>query len=343
MLGRPANFLWFLTCAYILPKLVKSIHVQLWSSSGQSAEDAVFLESTSKGSTSEKIADPLLSQGHELGRLSSAGRVANEQAMKGGPAGLMAGLLQVILFMWLRTTMNVQYYTGRGFFTTVKELWKEGGPARFYQGLHWAVLQAPLSRFGDAFANSWSLSLVSALMPSSPPFVGTALGVTLSSAWRVLLVPIDTIKTASQVHGDAASSVLMGKVKEDGILQLWSGSFASFAANWAQNFPWWVTLNTVEALWPAPSDPVWALLRHGITGMMASIVADCIPNPLRVLKTVRQVSPDTAVGYMDICRSVIKTDGLHGLLFRGLTTRVLTNVLQGSFFSIAWRIFGAVH
>lgn len=334
MPARPAHLFWLLAC--LVPLWVNCIHIQFWSPAGQSAEDAAFLEVTAENSKSSRAADP-----HD--RLSVAGRTANEKAMKGGPAGLLAGLLQVIIFMWMRTIMNVQYYTGRGIRTTVKELWEEGGIWRFYQGIHWALLQAPLTRFGDAFANSWSMQLVSVLLPQAPPFVGTALGVSLSSAWRVLLVPIDTIKTASQVHGEAALTVLLGKVKDDGILQLWSGAFASFAANWAQNFPWWVTLNTLEALWPAPADPALASLRYGITGMMASIVADCIPNPLRVLKTISQVTPDVSAGYMDICRNVMKTDGLSGLLFRGLSTRLLTNVLQGSFFSVAWRLFGGAN
>jgi len=342
MWGRPASLLWFGRCASLLPFLVDSIHVQLGASTGQRAEDAVFLTVIGEDLASTRTADLPSPQSHERIGLNSAGRMANEKAMKGGPAGFLAGLLQVILFMWLRTIMNVQYYTGHGFYTTVKELWKEGGILRFYRGIHWAMLQAPLSRFGDTFANSWSLSLVSVLMPGSQMFVGTALGVSLSSAWRVLLIPIDTIKTASQVHGEAACNVLMDKVKEGGILQLWSGAVASFAANWAQNFPWWVTLNTIESLWPAPVDPAMATLRHGITGMVASIVADCIPNPLRILKTVRQVSPNVDAGYMDIWRNIVKTDGITGLLFRGLSTRILTNVLQGSFFSVVWRLFGEV-
>lgn len=340
MRGRTANLFWP-TCTLLLPFLVSSIHVQLWSPTGQSAEDALFIEGTGFGSKSKQTGNPSVPpKDVGLDRLSSAGRMANEKAMKGGPAGLLAGLLQVLLFMWLRTVMNVQYYKGESFSSTVKELWKEGGIARFYQGIHWALLQAPLSRFGDAFANSWSLPLVSSLLPGSPSFVGTALGVTLSSAFRLILLPIDTIKTASQVHGEAACSMLMAKVKEDGILQLWSGALASFAANWAQNFPWWFTLNTLEALWPAPADPSLAALRHGITGMISSIVADCIPNPLRVLKTVSQASPNVDAQYTDICNSVLKTDGLNGLLFRGLGTRILTNVLQGSFFSVAWRLLG---
>jgi len=34
---------------------------------------------------------------------------------------------------------------------------------------------------------------------------------------------------------------------------------------------------------------------------------------------------------------VVKADGWVGLFGRGLSTRLLTNVLQGAFFSVAWK------
>ena len=40
-------------------------------------------------------------------------------------------------------------------------LYAEGGVRRFYQGLPWALLQTPLTRFGDTAANSGVLLLLS--------------------------------------------------------------------------------------------------------------------------------------------------------------------------------------
>ncbi|KAH8071895.1 mitochondrial carrier protein [Aureococcus anophagefferens] len=62
-------------------------------------------------------------------------------------------VLQVVLLMWLRTTINVQMATGASFFATVAALYAEGGVGRFYRGAWVALLSAPLSRFGDTAAN----------------------------------------------------------------------------------------------------------------------------------------------------------------------------------------------
>lgn len=38
-------------------------------------------------------------------------------------------------------------------------------------------------------------------------------------------------------------------------------------------------------------------------------------------------------------RLVVRDDGVSGLLGRGLTTRILSNGLQGLLFSILWKLF----
>merc|ERR1719321_1619086 len=99
-----------------------------------------------------------------------------------------------------------------------------------------------------------------------------------------------------------------------------------------------MTLNVLESVWQEPcNNPIAAVFRHGVTGVVASIVSDCVPNPLRVLKTVRQVTPEVGTSYTEIVSAVLNHDGMFGLLFRGLPARVLTNVMQGAFFSIVWR------
>ena len=66
----------------------------------------------------------------------------------------MAMVLNVFTLMWLRTTMNYQYKHGISFNEALDRLYKEGGVRRFYQGLSAALIQAPLSRFGDTAANT---------------------------------------------------------------------------------------------------------------------------------------------------------------------------------------------
>lgn len=91
---------------------------------------------------------------------------AAKKAFRGGVAGMAAGVVQVMSFMWMRTTMNYQYAQGGNMRSALKSLYLEGsagkkgaaavagGIGRFYRGLPYAIVQAPISRFGDTAANT---------------------------------------------------------------------------------------------------------------------------------------------------------------------------------------------
>jgi hypothetical protein len=53
----------------------------------------------------------------------------------------------------LRTAMNFQMRNNLSFGETFKRLYNEGGIARFYSGLPYALVSSPISRFGDTAAN----------------------------------------------------------------------------------------------------------------------------------------------------------------------------------------------
>ena len=75
------------------------------------------------------------------------------KAIGGGASGALAGVVQVSSLMWLRTAMNYQYANGgNGTLATVATLYEEGGLPRLYRGVQYALVQNPLSRFGDAAA-----------------------------------------------------------------------------------------------------------------------------------------------------------------------------------------------
>ena len=86
---------------------------------------------------------------------------AGRRALGGGLSGAAAGIAQVLLLMWLRTAMNYQYRHGTRMCETLRVLHAEGGVARFYRGVGFALLQTPLARFGDTAANSGVLLLLS--------------------------------------------------------------------------------------------------------------------------------------------------------------------------------------
>lgn len=74
--------------------------------------------------------------------------------------------------------MNYQYRYGNGKIEVIKLLYAEGGIPRLYQGLPFALIQGPLSRFGDTASNILILSLIDSIDTSNtiPIFIRTGLG-----------------------------------------------------------------------------------------------------------------------------------------------------------------------
>jgi hypothetical protein len=117
-------------------------------------------------------------------------------------------------------------------------LYKEGGIFRFYKGVSFAIIQNPLSRFGDTAANVGVLALMDAFYPEVPVALKTALASAGGSTWRIMLTPVDTFKTTLQVQGSTAFNLLRQKVATGGVGQLYAGAAANFTANWVGNYPW---------------------------------------------------------------------------------------------------------
>ena len=63
--------------------------------------------------------------------------------------------------------MNYQYRYGGDLGSSLKTLWAEGAIQRLYQGLPFALVQGPLTRFGDTAANVGILSLLDGLEATS--------------------------------------------------------------------------------------------------------------------------------------------------------------------------------
>jgi Mitochondrial carrier protein len=275
---------------------------------------------------------------------------ASKRALGGGKAGASAAVVQVLSLMWLRTSMNYQYAKGGNLASSLQELWKQGGIPRLYQGLPFALMQGPLTRFGDTAANVGILALLESTPETQalPLPVKTALGSVSAGVWRIFLMPIDASKTAMQVEGKEGLQRLWGLVAEEGPAPLYYGALAQASATAAGHFPWFLTYNFVDASLPAVSssdDPLLSLARSALLGVCASCVSDVTSNSLRVLKTTKQTSRLSGtnegqdLSYPEIAKMIIEKDGLVGLFGRGLQTRLLTNAIQGAVFSVLWKYF----
>ncbi|OWO98261.1 mitochondrial substrate carrier protein [Marssonina coronariae] len=267
---------------------------------------------------------------------------ALKRALGGGLSGAAAMVLQVLLLMPLRTIMNYQYRFGTSFTAATRTLRHDGGLGRYYQGMGAALVQGPVSRFGDTAANAGILALLASnsYLKDMPSPVKTIFVSLCAASFRMILTPVDTLKTTLQVQGARGTALLRQRIKTDGVVSLWWGALATAAATFVGNYPWFATYNTLMETIPAPPKDsifVW-LLRLALIGFIASVVSDTVSNSLRVVKTYRQVN-DTQVSYAEAARQVILMDGITGLFGRGLKTRILCNGLQGLIFSILWKLF----
>ncbi|KAK7926789.1 mitochondrial carrier domain-containing protein [Apiospora marii] len=267
---------------------------------------------------------------------------ALKRALGGGLSGAAAMVLQVLLLMPIRTIMNYQYRHGTGLRTATKTLYREGRIRRYYQGMGAALVQGPVARFGDTAANAGILALMhsNGYLDKLPSPIKTIFVSLCAAAFRMILTPIDTLKTTLQAQGARGTSLLRQRVKTHGVGSLWWGAFATAAATFVGNYPWFATYNLLsELIEEPPHHPlaVW-LLRLAFIGFCASVISDSVSNSLRVVKTYRQVN-DTKVSYSEAARLVVLQDGISGLFGRGLKTRILANGLQGILFTILWKLF----
>jgi len=244
---------------------------------------------------------------------------AGKRALGGGLAGAAAMFVQVGSLMWMRTAMNYQYRNGgtmKGAFTT---LYSDGGIRRFYRGVGPALFQGPLSRFGDTAANAGMLALLasSSATQDMPVMAKTMAASGAAAAWRINLMPIDTMKTIMQVKGATGLSTLKAKYAAHGPRVFYHGGMGAFGATYVGHFPWFFTYNTLNEKLPqydGPNDSVFKRFgRNAAIGFCSSAVSDTCSNSIRVLKTVRQTY-DTPISYSDAAKEIIAKDGILGLL-----------------------------
>jgi hypothetical protein len=123
-------------------------------------------------------------------------------------------VLQVLTLMPLRTVMNYQYRFGSTTTTAIRTLYEDGGWTRYYQGLVAALFQGPISRFGDTAANVGILALLNSNPHTSkfPEPLKTVFASLAAAAFRIVLTPIDTVKTTLQTQGKSGIKILKDRV-----------------------------------------------------------------------------------------------------------------------------------
>jgi len=252
---------------------------------------------------------------------------------------MSAMALQVGSLMWMRTIMNYQYRYGMTTVQAAKTLYAEGGIPRFYRGLGPALIQGPVSRFGDTAANAGVLALFDAneSVRNWPAFAKTVFSSATAASMRIALVPVDTVKTIMQVEGKQGLPKLAAKYRASGMPVFFHGAIATSAATFVGHYPWFTVFNTLSETLPKYTETHKKLCRNAFIGFCASATSDTVSNSLRVVKTYRQTNDTMA--YSAIVKEIVAKDGYAGLFGRGLKTRILANGCQGIMFSVLFRLF----
>ena len=259
---------------------------------------------------------------------------AYNKAYNSSVSGMAAMGSQVTLLMWLRTSVNYQYKNGGPLLSSFKNLYKDGGIRRFYRGYPLAMLQAPLSRFGDITSYSM-VSQYSEINNLSLP-VQTALGTACTCLWRFNLMPIDTLKTMMQVHGNEGIVNVKHKFKIHGLRSLYHGYLGTISATMLGYYPWFFTFGYLDKRIKPGDTQIDKLCRNATIGFCASLTSDIVSNSARVLKTTKQTDTNS-IGYLDHAKNIIKKEGVIGFATRGLATKILSNGIQSATFTVLWK------
>jgi hypothetical protein len=264
---------------------------------------------------------------------------AGSRALQSGGAGAMAMAINVCTLMWMRTTINYQYANGGSTLVALKTLYKEGGIPRFYRGLAPALVQGPMSRFGDTAANAGALAVLDSFESTKDLSVAIKTGAASVTAalFRIFLAPVDTFKTTMQVHGKDGVASLMTKFRAKGPSVFYHGSLAAASATAVGHYPWFFVSNVLQEKLPKAEGTAGKLARNAFIGFTATCVSDTLSNSIRVVKTFKQASKE-AITYPEAIRSVIAVDGVQGLFLRGLGTKLISNGVQGMMFSVLWKL-----
>ena len=261
-----------------------------------------------------------------------------QKAINAGLNGYKAMTVQVFSLMWLRTIINYQYKNGGTFKEVFQKLYKEGGIRRFYSGIIPALIQGPLCRFGDTFSNAIILNILKNY--NLPIFIKTGLASTTAGFIRIILSPIDVLKTMKQVEGGTAMTKLKKRINEKGLKSLYDGALANGVLALIGHYPWFVVHNYLDRYLPMYNNNIiLSLMRNAFIGFVSTCVSDSISNSIRVLKTSIQTS-EGKKSYKEIYEDIKKKEGNKGIFTRGLTTKLLTNGIQGIMFNVMWKYFG---
>ena len=101
-------------------------------------------------------------------------------------------LISTIMHKYKLIQVNYQYRNGTSFPVSLKTLYADGGIPRFYRGVLPALIQGPMSRFGDTAANQGMMTLMDSMDATKDLNVGfkTVSASMAAAVFRIFLMPV---------------------------------------------------------------------------------------------------------------------------------------------------------
>lgn len=242
-----------------------------------------------------------------------------------GIPGGIAGGIQLSSLYWLRTIIKYQYVYPQTLRASTRNLWRETDRMRLYRGFIPNFSKVFLGKVGES-------SLIKHFQPQNQNDIlyNTFLTAGIITAWKTLMMPLDTVGNSYQVNGLKSQEILRNRIKNQGVITLWSGTIVYLNISFINYSIWIYTYHSLNKCLPTNFN---SDVRNGLIGLGSTFMSDIVINPLRVLKTNIQSHPEKK-NYREIYHKVFKR---AGDFFRGMQTKMLFNCLNGALYVILWK------
>lgn len=220
--------------------------------------------------------------------------------------------IQSSLLYWIKPIIKNQHIYGDSLLKTYTILSSDKDIFRFYRGFVPHIIKSGIGRTAD-------ITLYKKLSTTIDNNKYTSLiSGGCSSIIKIATMPLDTVSNIYQVHGKYGINYINGN--------LYRGTVAYGLTHGLSTSIWLYSYNYLK------NDNHFSNnnLNHIYNGFFSSFITDIIVNPLRVIKTNKQVL-NTKNTYHNILTN------LKGQFYRGFKTRLFYNGINSSLFVLLWQ------
>lgn len=241
-------------------------------------------------------------------------------------SGGVASTLQLSCLYWLRTCIKYQYVYNTSLHHTFLKLYRDSDRFRLYRGFIPTCSKVGLGKIAEAGIISYFKPELS----KNNIFEQSIYASSLTSIWKMTLMPLDMLSNSYQVNGIQSSQIVRNKIQKYGYSVLWNGTTIYFGIAQMNYFLWIYTYNNLNLKLPSHIHPD---LKNALIGFSASFVADLVVNPFRIIKTYKQSQVDEK-NYPEIIKRVFLEEKRF---LTGFNSKMLFNCVNSAIYLVIWK------